>query len=360
MQISEFRQQYPQYNDWSDAVLAEALYQKHYSDLDKGTFYSAFGVPLAEAEPEPQPEPEEDTGWLEGLYDSAGDVMAGISSSFVTMPVSAVKGTGAVFGADLEGGFVSDLSETEQDIQRFFGGDPSTVPYKLGSALGSMGAFVATSVLSTLAAPVTGGASLAGVGVAGTTLLARLAPLAVKYGPSVAMAMGAGASEQADRLRALGNELENVDEIDRRLSLTGGFVVGAGELLPLRLPIGIILSKLKKGKPLLEKEYVRSMIRAAQVGGAEGLQEAGAQVLQNAIAKGIYDPDIDLTESAAENFGYGAAAGGISRPLLNLCFRGQGVSRLRKLRHQQKRQRLRQKQWLQWRKLRRWSPQERF
>ena len=298
MQLGEFRQQYPQYSAWSDADLAEALYQKYYSDRDKGAFYSAIGVPLVDVEqqPEVQPEPEEDTGWLEGLYDSAGDVMAGIASSFATMPVSAVKGTGAVFGADVEGGFVSGLSETEQDIQRFFGGDPSTVPYKFGSALGSMGAFVATTVLGGLAAPVTGGARLAGIGVAGTTLLARLAPLAVKYGPAAAMGMGVGASEQADRLRALGDKLGDVDEIDRRIALAGGFTVGATEIMPLRFPVGLILSKLKKQTPKwLADQYVRSVLRAAKTGGMEGLQEAGAQVMQNAIAKGLYDPDLDLT-----------------------------------------------------------------
>jgi len=319
MQLGELRQQYPEYSAWSDADLAEALYQKYYPNQDRGAFYSAIGVPLVEVEqqPEVQPEPEEETGWLEGLYDSAGDVMAGIASSFVTMPFTAVKGTGAVFGADVEGGFVSGLSETEQDIQRFFGGDPGTVPYKFGSALGSMGAFVAATVLGGLAAPAAG---LAGIGVAGTTLLARLAPLAVKYGPAAAMGMGAGGAEQADRLRAQGDKLGDIEEIDRRIALAGGFAVGATEIWPLRFPVGLILSKLKKHTPKwLADQYVRSVLRAVKTGGLEGLQEAGAQIAQNAIAKGLYDPDLDLTESAAENFGYGAAAGTTLQAVLELA-----------------------------------------
>ena len=58
MQLGEFRQQYPQYNTWSDADLAEALYQKYYSDRDRNEFYSTIGVPLVEIQPEPEPEEE--------------------------------------------------------------------------------------------------------------------------------------------------------------------------------------------------------------------------------------------------------------------------------------------------------------
>jgi hypothetical protein len=312
MNINEFRQKYPDYADLTDAQLAEGLYNTHYSDLDRGAFYSTFGVPL----PEAPPEPEEETSWIEDIYGGASDVMAGIGSAFVTMPISAVKGTGAVFGADVEGEFVSGLSQTERDIQEWFGGDPSTMPYKFGSALGSMLSFVGTTVAAGLAVPFTGGASLAGVGAAGVSLLARAAPLAVKYGPAALMGAGAGAAEQADRLRALGDKLGDVDEIDRRLAILSGYGVGTSEVFSLRWPVGLLLKAIKKEAPQkLVNKWVQTFIAA----GAEGAQEAAAQIAQNAIAKGFYDPDLDITESAAENFGYGAAAAGVLHGVLALA-----------------------------------------
>jgi len=318
MQLGEFRQQYPEYNAWSDADLAEALYKKYYSDRDRGAFYSAIGVPFSPLKPEEEapPEPEEEESFLESAYNIASDAMAGMGAAFAMTPVSAIKGTAAVLGADVEGGFVSGLSETEQDIQEYFGGDPGTVSYKLGAAIGSMGAFVATSVLSVLATPVTGGASAAGIGAAGASLLARFAPLAIKYGP----AMGVGAADQVDRLRAMGDELGDVDEIDRRLSMALGYAVGWTEMWPVRFPVGSVLARLKKSTPDWAVDgYVGTILRGLQTGGKEGLQEAAAQVMQNAIAKGFYDPDLDITESAAENFGYGAAAGTILNTVLELA-----------------------------------------
>ena len=261
-------------------------------------------------------EPDEETSWIEDVYEGAGDVMAGIGSAFVTMPVSTVKGTGALLGADVEGEFASGLSQTERDIQEWFGGDPSTVPYKFGSALGSLLAFVGTTVAAGLAAPATGGASLAGVGAAGASLFARAAPLAIKYGPAALMGAGVGGAEQVDRLRALGDKLGDIDKIDRWLSILSGYAVGTSEVFSLRWPVGLLLKAIKKEAPkALVNKWVQSFVAA----GAEGAQEAGAQVAQNAIAKGFYDPDLDITESAAENFGYGASAAGVLHGVLALA-----------------------------------------
>ena len=211
-------------------------------------------------------EPDEEEGILEQAYDVAGDLFAGIGSAFTMMPVKAFKGTGTVFGADVEGEFVSDLSETERDIQEWFGGDPETMSYKFGSALGSMLSFVGTTVAAGLAAPVLGiGAGAA----AGASLLARAAPLAVKYGPAALMGAGAGAAEQVDRLRAQGDKLGDIDEIDRKLSILSGYAVGTSEVFSLRWPVGLLLGALKKETPkALVNKYVQTLIAA----GAEGAQ----------------------------------------------------------------------------------------
>ncbi len=42
MDIKEFRQKFPQYDDMSDQELANALYKKHYSDMDRAEFNAAF------------------------------------------------------------------------------------------------------------------------------------------------------------------------------------------------------------------------------------------------------------------------------------------------------------------------------
>lgn len=42
--LADIRKQYPQYNDLSDADLADALYQTHYADMPRGEFDSAVGI----------------------------------------------------------------------------------------------------------------------------------------------------------------------------------------------------------------------------------------------------------------------------------------------------------------------------
>ena len=53
MNLSEFRAQYPQYSDLTDQQLADGLYSKYYSDLDRNSFYSSIGL---------QPEKPQPTG----------------------------------------------------------------------------------------------------------------------------------------------------------------------------------------------------------------------------------------------------------------------------------------------------------
>lgn len=48
MTLPEFRVNYPQYNDMSDAALADALYRKYYSDIDRGEFNENLGLDTSE------------------------------------------------------------------------------------------------------------------------------------------------------------------------------------------------------------------------------------------------------------------------------------------------------------------------
>lgn len=46
MNLQEFREKFPQYNDMEDRDLAEGLYKKYYSDMPKEKFYAHIGVEL--------------------------------------------------------------------------------------------------------------------------------------------------------------------------------------------------------------------------------------------------------------------------------------------------------------------------
>jgi hypothetical protein len=58
--------------------------------------------------------------------------------------------------------------------------------------------------------------------------------------------------------------------------------------------------------------------RALATGGVEGAQEAAAEVAQNLISKGIYDPEQGVFTGTGESFGYGAGVGGLVQGLTDL------------------------------------------
>ncbi len=51
--LQDLREQYPQYADWSDEELAQAMYEQHYSDMDREDFNKQLGL----AAPPPPPDP---------------------------------------------------------------------------------------------------------------------------------------------------------------------------------------------------------------------------------------------------------------------------------------------------------------
>jgi len=78
--IADIRQQYPQYNDMSDADLAGALHSKFYSDMPKDEFHAKIGLKA-----QPATEPEKPRAWsdvpleaLKNIPSSAYDAAAGM------------------------------------------------------------------------------------------------------------------------------------------------------------------------------------------------------------------------------------------------------------------------------------------
>ena len=208
-----------------------------------------------------------------------------------------------------ESAFLDRLQEVRDKI-----GYEESVPGKLGEALGSMGAFVGTAYL-------TGGmgalSKIPQLLKAGKYLqAAKLTPWATAPGMMFA------ASEQNLRMNAARKAGKDYTEGERNLALALSLPIGMTEYIP----IGYAFSKLKRfGKGAASEkqvnEYMRYLTSAFQTGGQEGLQEAGAGMLQDMVEKGIYNPDAVIGESWASEFGYGAGAGAIFDVMLNVATR---------------------------------------
>lgn len=95
MNLEEFRQKFPQYNEYDDTQLANALYKKHYADkLEFGEFAQRIGyaAPEAVATKAPAPPPSETFPLLRQVADVPLKVGAGV--------VTGVRMIADAFGAD--------------------------------------------------------------------------------------------------------------------------------------------------------------------------------------------------------------------------------------------------------------------
>ena len=100
-----------------------------------------------------------------------------------------------------------------------------------------------------------------------------------------------------------------------------GGLIGLTELAPVSMVAGIIAKGIP-GKVAKEKrdEIIRNGVnfffksaprRVGTVGVAEGSQELLAGYLQDLTEQGLYNPDLEIGQSAAADFGYGGTAGAI-------------------------------------------------
>jgi len=126
------------------------------------------------------------------------------------------------------------------------------------------------------------------------------------------LGIGAGAGEA--RLRA---EEEGATEGERGLATALGAPVGALEALP---PVRV-LRRLGFGDEALQEVagFIPMLGRAAKAGGEEALQEASSQVLQNLIAKGVYDPEAAALGGVGEAAALGGGAGAVISAIMDLA-----------------------------------------
>jgi len=127
-------------------------------------------------------------------------------------------------------------------------------------------------------------------------------------GRVAATGLGVAAGAGEARLRA-----EQEGGMEERGTATAlGALVGATEVLP----IFRILNRLPEKEALTAIDYVK---RAAAAGGEEFAQEASANVAQNLIEKGLYNPEQDVFEGAAEEGAYGFGVGAFIQGLTDLA-----------------------------------------
>lgn len=96
--LSEFRTQHPEYDDMSDAALADALYRKFYSDMDRAAFDQKLGVSDPYKDRAQQEADKLRTVTGGGLQASSGGLSSGLLGNFddelgaiVTAPFRMVK-----------------------------------------------------------------------------------------------------------------------------------------------------------------------------------------------------------------------------------------------------------------------------
>ena len=208
------------------------------------------------------------------------EVLKGLPRGAAGLLETAASGAAALLPDQAERELRGEITEFFRPVQEGLApaaGYEGSIGAKAGEALGSTLPFLAAGPLG-----VAGRIGATGLGVA------------------------AGAGEA--RLRA---EQEGGME-DRGAATALGALVGATEVVP----IFRILNRLPEKEVLGALDYVK---RAAAAGGEEFAQEASANVAQNLIEKGLYNPEQEVFEGAAEEGAYGFGVGAFIQGLTDLA-----------------------------------------
>lgn len=217
-----------------------------------------------------------------------GEVGKGLASGAAGLVESAATGAAFLLPEEAEQAARQAIAEKGAEVQRGLlpaAGYEDTVVRKLAEATGSTLPFLATGAFGGL-----GG------------LAARAA-----FGTGVATGAAAGAGEAAKRAEAAGATEE---QISKAAGL--GILPGLGEtLVPFAIGKSIRAGMGARGlvKSLGEApagDLLSRLRRVAQAAGGEGLQEASAEVAQNLISQGVYDPETGTFAGTGESLGYGA------------------------------------------------------
>lgn len=211
----------------------------------------------------------------------AKEVAKGIPAGIAGLLETGALGASALLPEGAEQSVQSSIKNVGQSVQDYLApsaGYEDSIVRKGAEALGSTVPFLA-------AAPL---------GIAGTV-------------GAVGLGVAAGAGEAQQRAEAAGATPE---EISKAMPL--GAVVGATEFLPpFRIFKRAVGDELAGG-------VVNFLKRVLSSAGEEGLQEASANIAQNLISRGLYDPEQGVFTNSGESLGYGAGVGGLLQGLLEM------------------------------------------
>ena len=244
-------------------------------------------------------EPPETT--LGGYVDEIGK---GLASGAAGLVESAATGAAFLLPEEAEQAARQAIAEKGAEVQRGLlpaAGYEDTVARKFAEAAGSTVPFIATGAFGGLGA-------LAGRAALGT---------------GIGLGAAAGAGEAAKRAEAAGATEE---QISKAAGL--GLIPGLGEtLVPFAIGKSIRAGVAARGlgKSLGEApagDVLSRLRRVAGAAGGEGLQEASAEVAQNLISQGVYDPETGTFTGTGESLGYGAGVGGLLAALAELAIPG--------------------------------------
>lgn len=230
----------------------------------------------------------------------AEDLTSGFGAGFVGTGETATLGLASLLEEEEE------LAARDK-IKSFFGdltpegGDPDSITYGLGQALGS---------IAGIAAPVAAAAKLPFTGAA--------------LGTGALLTGALGAGEASERARE-----EDATEEERSKARNFGILVGFTEILPISRFVKLVdMPALNKLADTFGPQTVNTLgervRRAAGTAGFEGAQEVVAEFFQNAIERG-YNIDQDLAEGLIPAGGYGAGAGAIVQAVVDLFTKGRRI-----------------------------------
>ena len=265
---------------------------------DEGTAYSALQTSLAG-----QPKAEAGRGgvlpsFAEGFATGFTDIPLGIAGLFTARPEETAAGKFSTGARDV--------------IQDVLGIDPTkeaTTAETGASALGSLGSFLVPGLGAVKVAKGIG-MGIRGAGAAGSAA-------------SGLQGAALGAGEQAQRAMAQEQATgQRISDTSRQSAQLLGGAIGLTELLPLQRflgPLEKILAKVPLSKAGAVSDLIQTGItRAAGSATAEGAQEAISQLAQNLVEKGLYNPELDVTEGLLGNAAAGGFAGGTVDAILQL------------------------------------------
>ena len=294
--LATFREKYPQYKDLTDEEVVDGMYNKYYSNLDleeyhrqmgfnqpKGVDYYA-GVPV-----------EMGKGLVRGF--GSGLLSAGAGLAELADVGTDLIGLDDLIDSGDENELIRLANEGKQALNESLGlGDAYKDNYlvKLSEGLGSIGSFF-----------VPGGAFGLGAKVLGAA--ARGQRIAATVGATGA-GVGAGASEQADRVAAARARGEEVSAGQEDLAIALGGFVGASEAIA---PLNVLKKIARFKNPRKNEEAFNAVSSAVAEGVVEGTQEVAASLLQNAIEDGVYSDNVNYTESLWDDFTVGAGSGAL-------------------------------------------------